>query len=77
MNDNGYKVCYREEGRKRYKRLWNCNTYGGAEWTMQRCMREPPRAKDGKVLKKPTWKIIPITHRELQVIQGNCPFDFP
>jgi len=77
MNDNGYKVCYREDGRKRFVRHMACNTYSGAEWTMQRCMREPPRTKDGKILKKPTWKIIPITYKELVVIQKECPFDFP
>lgn len=77
MNDYGYKVCYREEDRKRYVRHWVCNTYGGAEWTMRICMHDPPRAKDGHKLKNPKWKITPLTLKEVTIIRNNCPFDFP
>ena len=77
MNDNGYKVCYREKGRTRFKRHWACNTYSGAEWQMKFCMRVPQKAKDGHVLREPTWKIFPITNAEIAAIRKKCPFDFP
>lgn len=77
MNDNGYKVCYREEGRKTFVRYMCCNTYSGAEWTIQRCRCDPPRTKDGHILKKPAWKIIPLTYKELLAIRKVVPFDFP
>ena len=77
MNDNGYKVCYREQGRTRFVRHMVCNTYDGAEWTIKMCRRDPPKSKDGKVLFKPTWKIIPLTHKELLKVQKVVPFHFP
>jgi hypothetical protein len=63
----GYKVYYREENRKRYIRRWVCNTYNLAEWTVKTEMRSPPQE----------WKILPITKKELQDIQKDCPFEFP
>lgn len=77
MNDNGYKVCYREKGRKRWIQHWVCNTYNSAEWTMNMCKREPQRAKDEHLLIKPAWKIIPLTLKEVLAIRKDCPFYFP
>jgi len=80
-NPNGYKVCYREgglsiPGKKRYVRHFLTYTYKQAVAAMDGYIRYPPTAReDGHTLVNPTWKIIPVSRREVEAgIWRACPF---
>ena len=76
MNKYGYKVCYREEGMKRYVRHFLTYTRRQAVRAMNGYIRYPPTArKDGHKLTKPKWKIIPVSRSEAEAgIWRECPF---
>ena len=66
MSEYGYKVCYREKGKKKFVRLYLCNTYGLAEFSIKH---------NRHVLRNPTWKIVPVTRKEVEAgIWNDCPF---
>lgn len=76
MNNYGYKVCSREQGKKRYIRHFMTYTYKQAVNVMTGYIRYPPNARgDNHKLISPTWKIIPISRKEVDAgIWRECPF---
>jgi hypothetical protein len=76
MKNYGYKVCYREHGGKRYVRHFLTYTRKQAINALDGYMRYPPVARnDGHVLKKPRWKIFPVSRREAKAgIWREVPF---
>lgn len=76
MQNYGYKVCYREKGGKSYVRHFLTYTYKQAVHSLNYYIRYPPEAReDGHVLKRPRWKIIPVSRREVKAgIWRECPF---
>ena len=66
-NPNGYKVCYREEGKKKYIRHFITYTHRQAVAARNGYMRFPPRAReDNRLLHNPQWVIIPIRDSEVR-----------
>ena len=76
MKRKGYKICYREEGSKKYIRHFMTYTYQQALFSLSYYKRYPQRARDDDhPLKNPTWKIIPITRKEVRAgIWREVPF---
>ena len=72
----GYKVCYREQGDKRYVRHFLTYTYQQAVRALHYYIRDPPPSReDGHILKKPKWKIVPVSRKEIKAgIWRECPF---
>lgn len=72
----GYKVCYREQGKKRYVRYFLTYTFKQAMNAMNSYIRYPPYEREtGRKLNQPEWKIIPITRKEVRDgIWRECPF---
>lgn len=72
----GYKVCYKETGSRRYVRYFLTYTYRQAIRAMRDYTRYPPLDRaTGRLLNRPKWKVIPVTHKEvLRGIWRACPF---
>jgi hypothetical protein len=64
MKNYGYKVCYIEENGTEYIRRFKTYTRKQARYSMD-CYVRYPTEDDGRRLKNPTWKIIPITRNEV------------
>lgn len=63
---NGYKVCYKEQGSKEYIRHFLTRNYNDAIGMINFYKRYPPTArKDNHKLKRPKWRIIPVTFKEI------------
>ena len=77
MKNYGYKVCYREEGNKRYVRYFLTYTLKQAVSVLNAYIRYPPTVREnGRVLNRPRWKIIPVNRREVVAgIWREPPFD--
>ena len=75
-NQNGYKVCYKEEGKHAYVRYFLTYTYKQALRARNSYIRYPPREREtGRKLNNPKWAIIPVTEKEVQDgIWRECPF---
>lgn len=75
-NCYGYKVCYREKGRKRFVRHFMTYTYTQARYALKGYICFPPEAReDGHILKRPKWKIIPVNRKEVDAgIWREAPF---
>jgi len=73
----GYKVCYREDGKKRYVCYFKTYTLKQAVRVMDGYIRYPPCLRgSGRALNKPSWKIIPISRKEIKAgIWREPPFD--
>ena len=64
---SGYKVCYKEQGSNQYIRHFLTRTYKDAISMIALYKRYPPRArKDNHKLKKPKWRAIPVSFKEVQ-----------
>ena len=76
MNNYGYKVCYREEGKSRYVRHFLTYTRKEAVHAADGYIRDSPAARgDGHILKNPEWKIILVSRNEVKAgIWRECPF---
>ena len=76
MRNYGYKVCYREEGKARYVRHFMTYTRKQAVDMLNYYIRYPPEAHDNRhILKKPRWKIIPVSREEVKAgIWKEAPF---
>ena len=62
----GYKVCYKEQGSNPYIRHYKTYSYKNAISMINFYKRYPPTArKDNHKLKKPKWRVIPITIKEI------------
>ncbi len=69
MKNYGYKVCYREDGKKRYVRYFLTYPRKQAADAMDDYIRYPPTARtDGHILKSPVWKIkiVPVSRHEVE-----------
>lgn len=63
----GYKICYYEEDKKTYARHFLTYTYDQALSAVNGYVRYPPKAReDSHILINPTWKIIPVSRKEVQ-----------
>jgi len=73
----GYKVCYREQGKKRYIRYFLTYTIKQAKDMLNYYLRYPPKSRDNnKILNNPIWKIIPVSRKEiLDGIWHELPFE--
>lgn len=66
-NQNGYKVCYKEEGKRSYVRYFLTYTYKQALRARNGYIRYPPQEREtGRKLNNPKWAIIPVTEKEAQ-----------
>ncbi len=76
MERYGYKVCYREQGGKRYVRYFLTYTRKQAMTAMAGYIRYPPVARDdGHTLQGPAWKIVPVSRSEVEKgIWREAPF---
>jgi len=76
LKNYGFKICYREQGKCRFIRHFLTYTKAAAECVMDGYIRDPPAARqDGHILINPSWKIIPVTRREVSVgIWDEPPF---
>ena len=64
---NGYKVCYKEQNSNQYMRHFMTHNYKDAMDMVAYYKRYPPRAReDNHKLKKPKWRVIPITFKEIR-----------
>ena len=63
----GYKVCYKEQGSNQYIRHFKTRNYKDAISMINFYKRYPPTAReDNHKLKKPKWRAIPISFKEIQ-----------
>ena len=63
----GFKVCYKESNSNRYNRHYLTRNYNDAIKMIAFYKRYPPRARDDNhKLKKPKWRIIPISLKEIK-----------
>ena len=63
----GYKVCYKEQGSNQYIRHFKTRNYKDAIKMITYYKRYPPTARDDNhKLKRPKWRAIPITFKEIQ-----------
>ena len=63
---SGYKVCYKKQHSKQYIRHFITRNYKDALGMVAYYRRYPPTArKDNHKLKKPKWRVIPITIKEI------------
>ncbi len=63
---SGYKICYKEQGSNKYVRHFMTYNYRDAMNMVAYYKRYPPRAReDNHKLKKPKWRVIPITIKEI------------
>ena len=72
----GYKVCYREQGKKGYVRHFKTYTRRQAACALIGFLRYPPLSRDdGHILLKPKWKIIAVKRKENSArIWNETPF---
>ena len=72
----GYKVCYREQDKKRYVRYFLTYTHKQAVYALNSYIRYPPREREtNRKFNNPSWKIIPVTRKEVDDgIWRECPF---
>ena len=73
---NGYKICYKEKGSKRYIRYFLTYTYTKAKQMKEYYLKYPQKSRDDEhYLKKPNWVIIPIKKSEIRAgIWHEVPF---
>ena len=74
---NGYKVCYKEKGKRRYEKHFLTYTYPQAKAAKEYFITYPQKARDdGHLLYKPEWVIIPIKKSEVRAgIWREVPFE--
>ena len=76
MNEYGYKVCYRKQGKEKLKIYLITNTYDLAEWHIRWYKKHTPTDSDTKrPLENVIWLIVPIkTYIEYKRLWRGCPF---
>ena len=64
---NGYKVCYKEKGKRNYIKHFLTYTYSQARAAKRYFQRYPQHSREDKhLLRKPEWVIIPIKKSEVR-----------
>ena len=62
----GYKICYKEQNSNQYIRHFMTRNYKDALGMVAYYKRYPPTSReDNHKLKKPKWRVIPITIKEI------------
>lgn len=76
MKDYGYKVCYRKQGKTKWKIYVIVNAYDFAEWHIRWYEKQaPPDKKTQEPLDNVSWLVIPIkTYLEYLHLWRGCPF---
>lgn len=76
MNEYGYKVCYRKQGKEKLKIYLITNTYDLAEWHIRWYKQNAPKDnKTKRPLENVIWIIVPIkTYIEYKRLWRGCPF---
>ena len=76
MKNYGYKVCYKEHGKRRFVRYLATNTKDGAIFMMNEYIQNPQYSRKTNLpLVKPIWKVIPIkSKKEFIGIWKDAPF---
>lgn len=74
--NNGYKICYKENGGKEYHRFFITPTYNQALSMLFYYRRYPQNSREDRhKLKKPKWFILPISNKEIKAgIWNEDPF---
>ena len=63
---SGYKICYKEQNSNQYIRHFMTRNYKDALGMIAYYKRYPPTSReDNHKLKKPKWRVIPITIKEI------------
>ena len=63
----GFKVWYKEQGSNQYIRHFLTRNYNDAIYMINHYKRYPPNSReDNHKLKKPKWRAIPVTIKEIQ-----------
>ena len=63
---SGYKICYKEQSSNQYIRHFMTRNYKDALGMVAYYKRYPPTSReDNHKLKKPKWRVIPITIKEI------------
>jgi hypothetical protein len=63
---SGYKICYKEQNSNQYIRHFMTRNYKDALGMVAYYKRYPPTSReDNHKLKKPKWRVIPITIKEI------------
>lgn len=72
----GFKVCYKERGKKQYIRHFLSRNYISAISMINYYKRYPQNSRENNhKLKKPKWKIIPVSIKEVHAgIWREVPF---
>ncbi len=76
MKNYGYKVCYKQQGKNKYKLYVIVNTYDLAQWHIRWYENHsPPNRKTQQPLNNVEWLVIPIkTNTEYKRLWRGCPF---
>ena len=74
--DYGYKVCYRKQGKTKWRIYVIVNTYDFALWHVRWYEKDTPKdRKTHEPLNDVTWLVIPIkTYIEYKRLWRGCPF---
>ena len=63
---SGYKICYKEQNSNQYIRHFMTRNYKDALGMVAYYKHYPPTSReDNHKLKKPKWRVIPITIKEI------------
>lgn len=75
-NKYGYKVCYRELGKRKLKIHLICNSFGLCAWEIQYYESTPQLdRKTNNLIVNPKWYILPVkTYLEYKLLWRGCPF---
>lgn len=75
-NKYGYKVCYKQHGKRKLKIYLVTNSYDLAFWEVRWYeTHSPPDRKTRKPITNGVWVVIPIkTYIEYKTLWKGCPF---
>ncbi len=72
MKEYGYKVCYKKQGKEKFKIFLITNSYDLAEFHIRWYAKHDP---PDKTLLEATWIIVPVkTYAEYKRLWRDCPF---
>jgi hypothetical protein len=76
MRDYGYKVCFKKQGKTKWKIYLVTNTYDSAIWNVRWYENHsPPDRKTNTPIEQVIWRVFPIkTYFEYKYLWRGCPF---
>ncbi|MCM1360228.1 MAG: hypothetical protein NC183_06920 [Corallococcus sp.] len=74
--DYGYKVCYRKQGKAKWRIYVVVNTYNFALWHVRWYEKKTPKdRKTNEPITQVTWEVFPIkNYLEYKYLWRGCPF---